>query len=100
MKTKIAKILRQLADRLAPAPVVYPTKAEVQYEGETYSPLRLRSRHYLPTAAQVMEQDAARRQVREVLEHQAGRFATITRETSDDPDDAFIDGNLLILVRC
>lgn len=99
MKSKIAKLLRQLADSLAPAPlVVYP--GEVRYEGETYRPLRLRSRHYLPTAAQGMEQDAARRQVREVLEHQAGKYATITRETSDDPDDAFIDGNLLILVRC
>lgn len=101
MKTKIAKILRQLADRLAPAPVVVrPTKGEVQYEGVTYKPVVLRSLRHIPPYVQGEVVDAAKRFVREDLEARAGTFVELDHRESYDPDEVAVAGKIIILTKC
>lgn len=99
MKSKIAKLLRQLADSLAPAPVVvHPAQGEVQYEGVTYRPVVLRSLRHIPPHVQGEVVEAARRYVREDLEARAGTFVEL--EHRESYDEVGVAGKLIILAKC
>lgn len=90
MKEKIAAALRSLANRLSPAPVV-------GYPAETYKPVELKSRQYIPPYVQGEVTEAAARSVEQSLNDKLAPYIDVKRV--ENYDEVYVEGKIIILVK-